>query len=70
MNGKNVSEKLLKHIEHSEAKYELIDELMDITGNKRDRIFVQVKWIGLRDKRDWTWQLLEELHEDVSERVK
>lgn len=69
MDGK-VSEELRKHVKHRKAKYELIDELMDIPGNTRDGIIVQVKWLRLPDKRDWTWQRLEELLEDVSERVK
>ena len=32
-------------------------------------IFIQVQWLVLPDKCDWTWQPLQELHEDVPERV-
>ena len=69
LDGKMLSEDLMKHIEHSEATYELVDQLTDISGIRKDGIFVQVQWLGLLDKKDWTWQKLEEQHEDVPDRV-
>ena len=67
--GKVVSPDFLKHIAHTETKYELVGELVDIDGNKRDGFFLLVMWEGLPDRPDWTWQQLEELYEDVSEKV-
>ena len=67
--GKAVSAKLLPHAEHSERKYELVDELLDISGNDKSGIFIQVKWVGLPEKSDWTWQSLQALYEDVRDEV-
>lgn len=47
LDGKKLLDNLMKQIEHSEAKYELVDQLMDISGNKNDGISVQVQWLGL-----------------------
>ena len=52
MDGKAVSSKLLQHAEDSERKYELVDELVDISGNDKSGVFIQVKWVGLPDKSD------------------
>ena len=68
--GKVVSPDLLKHIAHSETKYELVGEFVDIDGNKRNGVFLLVMWEGSPDRPDWTWQQLEELYEDVPEKVK
>lgn len=67
--GKKVSKHLLQHMEHSKAKSELVDNIKDIPGNRKDGLFLKVEWLGLPDKRDWTWQPLKELYEDVPARV-
>ena len=67
--GKVVSPDRLKHIAHSETKYELVGKLFDIAGNKRDDSFMHVMWEGLSYRPDWTWQKLGELYEDVPEKV-
>ena len=58
------SARLMRHIEHSEAQYEEIEELLDI-GEGEHGILVQVKWLGLPDDCDFTWQPIAELYEDV-----
>ena len=63
--GKVFSPDLLKHIAHSETKYELVGELVDIDGNKKDEFSPLVMWKGLPDRSDWTWQQFDELYEDV-----
>ena len=52
MDGKEVSPKLLQHAENSDQKCELVDELVDISGNDKSGIFIQVEWVGLLDKSD------------------
>ncbi len=51
--GKTVSKKLLEHVENSEAKYEMIENLINI-GEDGNDVFIQVQWSGLPDKVDWT----------------
>lgn len=68
MDEKAVSPKLLQHAEHSERKYELLDELVDISGRYESGIFIQVKLVGLPNKSDWLWESLQ-LYEDVPDRV-
>ncbi len=67
-NGKEPSGNLLEHIKHSEAKYEIVEKLMDV-GKTEDRIFIQIKCTGLFDKQDWTWNELNELYQDEPEKV-
>ncbi|CDF77419.1 unnamed protein product [Chondrus crispus] len=43
---------------------------MDITGTRKEGIWIQVQWLGLPDRRDWTWQPLKELFEDVPDMVR
>ncbi len=43
MDGKPVSPELMKHVELSEAKYEIVDKLLDI-GEADDGLHVQVQW--------------------------
>ena len=49
---KFVSPDLLKHIAHSETKYELVGELVDIYGNKGDGFFLLVISEGVPDRPD------------------
>ena len=64
-----VSKELMAHAEHSEAGYELVEDLKDITSNAKDGMWVLVEWCGLPDRKNWTWQHLEELHQGVPDRV-
>lgn len=66
--GTTVSEELLEQAEHLEANYEIVDELIDI-GEASDGIFVQVQWYGLPDKCDWTWNELNQLQQDVPQKL-
>lgn len=62
IDGTEVSESLMAHIEASEAKYEIVDELLSI--EKSEGIFyIHTKWLGLPDKKDWTYQKLSKLYE-------
>ncbi len=67
--GAQVSKELLEHVECSEARYEIVEKLMDISGNKKEGIFVQVKWLGLPDKQDWTWHSIKDLQEDIPQKL-
>ncbi len=42
---------------------------MDISGNKKEGIFIQVKWLRLPDKQDWTWHSIEDLQEDIPQKL-
>lgn len=68
LDGSIVSKKLMEHVEHTEANYEIIEKLLDIR-EASDGIFVQVQWAGLPEKCDWTWNSIEQLHEDVPEKL-
>jgi len=58
----------MEHIEASEAKYEIVDEFISITKSE-GIYYVHTKWLGLPDKKDWTYQKLSELYEDMPDRV-
>lgn len=64
LEGAEVSLDLLRHVKHSEAKYEIIEKFIDIDEGD-DGIMILTKWVGLPDKCDFTWQSLRELHKDV-----
>lgn len=66
LEGTEVSSHLLRHGEHSEAKYEIIEIFMDIDEGD-DGIMVLNQWVRLPDKCDFTWQSFKELYEDVPE---
>lgn len=66
MEGAAVSKELMDLAESTEARYELIEKLMDI-GEDADGIHLQVQWLGLPDQRDWTWIPLSTLYEDAPE---
>jgi len=62
--GKTVSTELLDDANHTTTKFETIEEFMDI-GEEKGEIWVQIKWTGLPDAIDFTWQRLSILAEDV-----
>jgi len=66
--GKTITTKLLEDAKHSTTKFETIDEFIDI-GEEKGEIWIQIKWDGLPDKIDFTWQRLSVLVEDVPEMV-
>lgn len=68
LDGKPVSSRLMKQVEHLEARYEMIERLHNI-DETNEGIFIQVQWLGQPDRTDWTWQPLLQLYEDVPERV-
>lgn len=64
LNGKPVSENLKNHAQHTETKFEVIDEIVDI-GEEDDTIWFRIKWMGLPDEKDFTWQRIDILYEDA-----
>jgi len=66
--GTEVSKKLMGHIEASEATYEIVDQFLKLSKSSGE-FYVQTMWLGLPDKKDWTWQKLSELYEDMPDRV-
>lgn len=65
---RDISDNLLAQAQHLETQFDLIDEITNI-GEGDTGILLQVKWQGLPDEQDWTWQDLKELHEDVPDEV-
>lgn len=45
------SYKLMEHVKCSEAKYELIEEPMNISGKATDGIFILFQWLVLPYKK-------------------
>ena len=64
--GKEASLKLRGYAEHTEANYETIEEFLEL-GEDPSGVYVRIRWAGLPDERDSTWQEVGELSEDVPE---
>ena len=64
MDGKEVVPELLKAAEHTEAVYQDAHELVGIR-KRGDALEIQIKWEGLPDAEDWTWEPLSQVHEDT-----
>ena len=64
MDGAEVSPQLLAHATHSETTYQDIDEIQDIKSEKNSFV-VLVKWQGLPDELDYTWEPIQNMAEDV-----
>ena len=69
MEDEPLSTALMAHAEHSEARYEPVEDLKDIPGNAKEGMWVLFEWCGLPDRKDWTRQNLEKLHQDVADHV-
>ncbi len=67
--GAPVSKELLEHLECSEARYEIVNKLMDISGNKKEGIFIQMKWLRLLHMQDWTWYSIKDLQEEIPQKL-
>ena len=64
MDGKEVSTELIQAAEHSELSYQMVQCLQgirDVDGELQ----ICVEWEGLPDERDWTWEPLSQMAEDV-----
>lgn len=66
--GTTVPDDMLELAERSESRYEIIEKIIDV-GTADDGFFFQVKWDGLPDERDYTWQPITELFTDVPDMV-
>lgn len=58
--GRDVSEELLKHVEHSEVHFDIVDQLMEISEGYQG-LLVHFKGLGQPEKCDWTWRPIAEL---------
>jgi len=63
-----VSPTLLELAERTESRYEIVERIHDV-GEDKDGMFLNVEWAGLPDRRDWTWNPLGEMYEDVPQLV-
>lgn len=52
--GSVIPDEMLDIAEKNESRYEVIDEIVDV-GRAEGGLFFQVKWGGLLDQRDMTW---------------
>ena len=66
MEGTVLSKELMDLVERTEARYELMENLM-VIGEDADGIQIHVQWLGLPDQRDRTWVPLLTLLEDAPE---
>lgn len=57
-------QQMLDLAERTSSRFEVVDQIMDV-GEASDGLFFRVKWEGLPDKRDWTWQSATELYGDI-----
>ena len=68
LRGTPASDKIIEHATHTEASYDMIEEILDI-GEEDRVLWLRLKWLGLPDKKDYTWQTLAILMEDVPDMV-
>ena len=68
MDGRNVSPALLKLAEHSEACYQIAEDIRGIR-EVGGELQVCVEWAGLPDRSDWTWEPLTQVFEDMPGRL-
>ena len=64
MDGKEVSEALNAHADHTETVYDTVCDIHDIRADGGN-IEVQIEWDGFPDTSDWTWESLKNVSEDV-----
>ena len=64
MGGKRVDEALLRYADHNEAKYQEID-VIDGIRESDSGIEILIRWKGLPDEYDYTWEPLQQVYEDV-----
>lgn len=62
-------ERLEHYASHSDSEYFVIETISDLR-QMDGRIQALVKWLGYPDERDWTWEPIESLYEDVPEMVR
>lgn len=64
--GKEASGKLKGYALHTEASYETIEDLLEL-GEDSSGVYVRIRWAGLPDEKDFTWQEVGQLSEDAPE---
>lgn len=65
--GFDVSDEILEHSGWTGARYETFDRLLGIHQDANGQTVIRVFWDGLPYQRDWKWNSVTELHEDVPE---
>lgn len=69
MDGKDVSEDLLRASEHLTTKYQISEAIRDI-GLQDEDIMLRIEWQGLPDENEWTWEPLSQAYEDIPDDVR
>lgn len=64
MENTTVPPRLLELAEKTEARYEVVDTILDL-GQAKDGLFFQIRWEGLPDKQDYTWVEINTLFKDI-----
>ena len=64
MDGKELDESLLQAAAHLEANYQTVEKMRGIR-RRNGSIEIEVEWEGLPDASDFTWEPLDQLHQDV-----
>lgn len=68
MDGKPVSEELLKASEHLTTKYHVMEAIQDISVHEGN-IQLNIERQGLPDRYEWTWERLFQAFEDIPDEV-
>lgn len=66
--GEEVPEEVLDLASRTAAKYEVVEQIVDIDENN-DGFWLRLQWEGLPDERDYTWSNLNDMYEDIPEMV-
>ena len=64
--GREATDAEIQMSKHLEPSFQLVEGLVDIKS-ENDKILIQVKWEGLPDYNDLTWEPLENISQDVPE---
>ena len=68
LQGSTIPEDMLDLSERTESRFEVVEKIVN-PGEAQDGLFFQVKWEGLPEKRDWTWQPIKDLYTDIPDIV-
>lgn len=68
LDGETVPNSILELADRTEAKYEVLDAIVDISEND-EGFWFRLRWEGLPDERDYTWALAKDVYDDVPDMV-
>lgn len=69
LDGSEVPEEVLDLADRTAAKYEVVQQILDIEKNE-EGIWIKLQWEGLPEERDHTWSALTDMYEDIPEMVR